>query len=121
MAPFGSNAQRPVTIAGHVYCEGDSPATRNIQVNLSDAEQIQLVTVATGEDGEFWFDGLKRGNYRVNVNTPGYEPESVKVELSGLSKKDLAINLKRISKNQDSPKAGSISTHELSMPVKARI
>jgi tetratricopeptide (TPR) repeat protein len=78
------------------------------------------VTVTTGEDGEFRFDGLKRGNYTVNINAPGYEPESIKVDLSGLSKKDLAIYLKRISKNQDSPKAGSISTHELSMPVKAR-
>jgi hypothetical protein len=56
----------------------------------------------------------------VNVNAPGYEPESIKVDLSGFSKKDLAIYLKRISKNQGSPKAGSISTHELSMPVKAR-
>lgn len=120
MAPFGSKAQGPETIAGHVYCEADSPATRNIQVILSDAEQIQLVTVATGEEGEFRFDGLKRGNYTVNVNAPGYEPESMKVDISGLSKKDLAIYLKRISKNQDSPKADSISTHELSMPVKAR-
>lgn len=78
MAPFGSNAQRPVTIAGHVYCEADSPATRNIQVNLSDAEQMQLVTVATGEDGEFRFDGLKRGNYTVNVNAPDTNPKALR-------------------------------------------
>jgi tetratricopeptide (TPR) repeat protein len=120
MAPFGAIAQRPVTVAGNVYCEENPHAAKNVQVYLSDAEQVQIAAAATGESGEFRFDGLKRGTYTVNVDAPGYEPVSVKVDLSILSDKGITIYLKRISKDQESPKSSSISAHELSMPAKAR-
>ncbi len=120
LAPFGAIAQRPVTVAGNVYCEENSHAANNVQVYLSDAERVQIASAATGDSGEFRFDGLKRGTYTVNINAPGYEPVSVRVDLSILSDKGIAIYLKRISKNQDVPESNNISVHELSMPAKAR-
>ena len=33
MVPFGSYAQRTVTVEGHVYCEDKSHALRNVQVD----------------------------------------------------------------------------------------
>ncbi len=120
VAPFGANAQRPVTVAGNVYCDENSHAAKDVQVYLSDAEQVQIATAITGDSGEFRFDGLKRGTYMLNVNAPGYEPMSVRVDLSIFSDKGIAIYLKRTSKNQDSPKLSTISAHELSMPAKAR-
>ena len=118
--PFGSYAQRPVTISGYVYCEEKSHVPPNVQVDLRDAQQTRLASVAASDGGEFRFDGLKQGVYTVSVNEPGYEPVSVKLDLSEASQKDVAICLKRSAKSQDSPKSSTISTHELSMPAKAR-
>jgi tetratricopeptide (TPR) repeat protein len=120
ITPFGSYAQRPVTIAGYVYGEEKSPKPRNVHVDLRGTDQAQLASVTTGDDGAFRFDGLLKGNYTVSINEPGYEPASVKLDLSGTSQRDVAICLKRIAKAQDAPKSNTISTHELSMPAKAR-
>jgi Flp pilus assembly protein TadD len=120
MVPFGSYAQRTVTVAGHVYCEDKSHAPQNVQVDLRGADLAQVASVTTIDDGEFRFDGLKRGVYTLSVNEPGYEPVGVKLDLSGGSQRDVAICLKRSAKTQDAPKSNTISTHELSMPAKAR-
>ena len=120
ITPFGSYAQGSVTISGYVYCEEKSHVPPNVQVDLRDAQQTQLASVAVSDGGEFRFDGLKQGVYTVSVNEPRYEPVSVRLDLSGASQKDVAICLKRSAKSQDSPKSSTISTHELSMPAKAR-
>jgi Flp pilus assembly protein TadD len=120
ITPFGSSAQRPVTVAGYVYCDEKSHAPQNVRVELRGSDQSQLASVATSDEGEFRFDGLKQGVYTVSVNEPGYEPVSIKLDLSGGSQKDVAICLKRSAKSQDSSKSSTISTHELSMPAKAR-
>jgi tetratricopeptide (TPR) repeat protein len=118
-APFGGYAQRSATVAGYVYCEEKSHTPRNVQVELRGSDQAQLASVPTGDDGAFRFDGLKQGAYTVSVNDPGFEPVSIKLDLSGASQKDLAICLKRIARTQP-PKSATISAHELSMPAKAR-
>jgi hypothetical protein len=120
ITPFGSYAQGPVTISGYVYCQEKPHVPPNVQVDLRDAQQTQLASAAASDSGEFRFDGLKQGVYTVSVNEPGYEPVSVKLDLSGASQKDVAICLKRSAKIQDSPKSTTISAHELSMPAKAR-
>ena len=74
-----------------MYCDENSHAAKDVQVYLSDAEQVQIATAITGDSGEFRFDGLKRGTYMLNVNAPGYEPMSVRVDLSILSDKGVAI------------------------------
>ena len=120
IAPFGGYAQRLATVAGYVYCEEKSHTPRNVQVELRGSDQAQLASVPTGDDGTFRFDGLKQGAYTVSVNEPGFEPVSIKLDLSGASQKDVAICLKGIAKTQDPPKSTTISAHELSMPAKAR-
>ena len=120
IVPFGSYAQRSATVAGYVYCEEKSHTPRNVQVELRGSDQAQLAGVVAADDGAFRFDGLKQGAYTVSVNEPGFEPVSIKLDLSGASQKDLAICLKRIANTPDPPKSNTISTHELSMPAKAR-
>lgn len=120
IVPFSANAQGPVKLAGNVYYGDDFHPARNVLVYLSDAELGQLATEATSDAGQFRFGGLKRGTYTVSINASGYEHITLKVDLSFTSDKDVVIYLKPISKNQDSPKAGNISTHELSMLAKAR-
>jgi tetratricopeptide (TPR) repeat protein len=120
IAPFGTFAQRSVTLVGYVYCEEKSHAPQNVHVDLRAADQAQLASVTTADDGQFRFDGLKQAVYTVSVNEPGFEPVTISVDLSGASQKNVAIYLKRSTKAKDSPKSSTISTHELSMPAKAR-
>lgn len=120
ITPFGSFAQRPVTLAGYVYCEEKSHLPQIVHVDLRAADQAQLASVTTADDGQFRFDGLKQAVYTVSVNEPGFEPVIITVDLSDASQKEIAICLKRSAKAQDSPKSSTISTHELSMPAKAR-
>jgi tetratricopeptide (TPR) repeat protein len=120
MVPLSAKAQSLVTLGGNVYYEDNSRPAKNVIVYLSDAEQVQLRTQATSDDGEFRFRGLMRSTYTVSINASGYEPTTLKIDLSFTSDKIVVIYLKPISKKQDSPKVGSISTHELSMPAKAR-
>jgi tetratricopeptide (TPR) repeat protein len=119
ITPFGSFAQRPVILAGYVYCEEKSHSPQNVHVDLRGADQAQLASVTT-DNGQFRFDGLKQAVYTLSVNEPGFEPVTVTVDLSGAPQNDVAICLKRSAKTQDLPKSTTISTHELSMPAKAR-
>jgi hypothetical protein len=120
MVPFSANAQSPVKVAGNVYYGDDLHPAKNVLVYLSDAEQMQLATDTTSDAGQFRFVGLKRETYTVSINASGFEPVTLKVDLSFTSDKDVVIYLKPIVKNEDSPKAGNISTHELSVQAKAR-
>ena len=120
LTPFGSSAQRTATLAGYVYCEPESHAPQNVHVDLRGADQSQLASVTTTDDGQFRFDGLKQAVYTVSVNEPGFEPVAVTVDLSGASHNDVAICLKPRTKTNDLPTSSFISAHELSMPAKAR-
>jgi hypothetical protein len=120
MVSFSANAQGPVKLAGNVYYGDDFHPAKNVLVYLSDAELVQLATQATSDTGQFRFGGLKRETYTVSINASGYEPITLKVDLSFTSDKDVEIHLKPTSRKQDSPRAGNISTHELSMLAKAR-
>jgi tetratricopeptide (TPR) repeat protein len=120
MVPFNAHAQKPVTIAGHIYYEDELHPANNVFVYLGDAEQTQLETEATTDGGQFRFVGLRQGSYTVSIKASGYEPVTLNVDLSMTSDKLVAIYLKPISKKENSLKAGSVSTHELAMPVKAR-
>ena len=119
MIPLGTNAQKPATLMGNVYYADDFRPARSVVVSLSDSEHVQIETQETSDNGEFRFGGLKRATYTVSINAPGYEPITLNVDISFGSDKGIAIYLKAISKKQDSPKASTISTHELSMPAQA--
>jgi carboxypeptidase family protein/tetratricopeptide repeat protein len=110
---------RVVTVSGNVYFGDQSHPAVNVLVNLSDSEQVNIATQATNGSGGFRFSLMRRGTYTVSVNASGYEPATVGVDMSFASDKGLSITLRPDAKDTASA-AGSISTHELSMPAKAR-
>jgi Carboxypeptidase regulatory-like domain/Tetratricopeptide repeat len=120
LAPFRTNAQKPATIMGNVFYADELRPAGNVVVSLSNSEQVQVETEETGDSGEFRFGGLQRATYTVRVNAPGYEPVTLNVDISFGSDKGVAIYLQPISKKEASPKASTISMHELSIPAKAR-
>ena len=56
ITPFGSYAQRPVIISGYVYCEEKSHVPLNVQVDLRDAQQTQLASLAPTR----WHPSIRR-------------------------------------------------------------
>jgi tetratricopeptide (TPR) repeat protein len=114
-----ANAQDRLTVSGNVYYENESHPAQNVMVNLSDSAQLQLATEATDGTGAFRFSSLRRGTYTVSVNASGYEPVTLVVDMNFSSDKGLSIALRPNAKNKTSA-AGSVSTHELSIPQKAR-
>jgi tetratricopeptide (TPR) repeat protein len=108
-----------VTVAGTVFYGDDIRPAKNVVVSLSTSEHVQLETQETSDTGDFRFSGLKRATYTIGINTSGYQPMTLNVDISQASDKSVAIYLKPILREQDSPKASSISTHELSMPTRA--
>jgi tetratricopeptide (TPR) repeat protein len=119
IAPFETHAQGPGTLMGSVSYADDLRPAKSVVVALSDSEHVQIATQETSEDGEFRFGGLQRATYTVSVNASGYEPVALDIDISLVSDKGIVIYLKPIAK-KNSPKASTISAHELSMPAPAR-
>jgi tetratricopeptide (TPR) repeat protein len=75
----------------------------------------------TTASGGFEFYDLASASYALAINQQGYQPIEVSVDLSLTSSNGVTIYLKPLPSN--SPSAAShatVSTHELSMPQKAR-
>lgn len=109
-----------VTVSGNVYYGDEAHPAKNVLVNLTDSEQSQISTESTNDSGGFDFRGLTPGAYTVSVNTSGYEPTNVTVDMNFASDKGIEIILKPLSPGHGSAKGKDISAHELSMPEKAR-
>jgi tetratricopeptide (TPR) repeat protein len=114
-----ARAQNRVTVSGNVYFQDQSHPAVNVLVTLSDAEQVTLATEATDGSGGFRFSALKRGTYTVGLNVSGYEPITLEVDMNFASDRGIPIYLRPNSKDKASA-PGSVSSHELSIPQKAR-
>ena len=118
---FSANAgaQSRLTVSGNVYFGDQSHPAQNVLVNLSDSEQVNLGAEATNGSGGFRFYGLTRGTYTLSINASGFEPLTMEVDMRFTSEKGLSITLRPNVKDKVSD-MGNISSHELSMPAKAR-
>jgi hypothetical protein len=118
---FSTNAgaQSRLTVSGNVYFGDQSHPAQNVLVNLSDSEQVNLGTEATNGSGGFRFYGLTCGTYTLSINASGFEPLTMEVDMRYTSEKGLSITLRPNAKDKVSD-MGNISSHELSMPAKAR-
>jgi tetratricopeptide (TPR) repeat protein len=114
-----AGAQNRVTVSGNVYFQDQSHPAVNVLVTLSNSEQVNLATEATDGSGRFRFSALKRGTYTVGINVSGYAPVTLGVDMNFASDRGIPIYLQPNTKDKTSAR-GSVSTHELSIPEKAR-
>jgi tetratricopeptide (TPR) repeat protein len=114
-----ARAQNRMTVAGNVYYEDQSHPAVNVLIQLSDSEQLILASESTNDSGGFRFTNLARGSYTLIVNAVGYEPLTVATDMNFASDRDVPIYLRPNAKKKASS-AGSVTTHELSIPEKAR-
>jgi len=115
-----SYAQKTATIAGNVYFENEYSAAKHVTVSLMNEEHQLIETETTTDAGQFRFGSLIRSVYSLTVSATGYETLTVDVDISMTSDKTLSLYLKPLVKKQESAVSRTVSTHELSMPDKAR-
>jgi len=108
------------TISGNVYLGDTSHPAYNVLVQLQANDGADRLDAATNESGGFVIYDLKPANYTLALDVQGYERTSVPVDLSFASSKGLQIILQPAESGDVSHKANSVSSHELSMPKKAR-
>ena len=114
-------AQDTVSLTGTVYSEKSKRPIDQASIRLCDTGGNLIEQTITTESGEFDFRGIRRSNYILTVDAPGYRSDSLHFELSFASERGLSIYLKS---NADDPaaaySAANVSAHEMSMAQKAR-
>ncbi|MGA8035573.1 MAG: tetratricopeptide repeat protein [Candidatus Acidiferrales bacterium] len=108
------------TISGNVYLGDTSHPAYNVMVQLQAEDGADRLDAATNESGGFVIYDLKPAMYTLALDVQGYERASVSVDLSFASSKGLVITLQPVESSDISHKATSVSSHELSIPKKAR-
>ena len=111
----------PRTLSGSVYYAGGNRPAENISVELHTTEGSMIAPQITSSTGWFEFRGIPRGVYVIAINAGGFEPVNFNVDVTFASSRGNVIYLKpRPGGSTNSPHASPVSTHELSMPNKAR-
>jgi tetratricopeptide (TPR) repeat protein len=108
------------TVAGNVYLQDTSHPAINVLVQLQGAEGADRWDAATNESGGFVIYDLKAAQYSLSINVQGYQAANVPVDLSFASSKGLQIVLQAVESAEATHRGVSVSSHELSMPKKAR-
>ena len=118
---LGGNGNDPVSLTGTVYSEKSKRPIDQAAVRLCDTGGNLIEQTITTDSGQFDFRGIRRSNYILTVDAPGYQTENLHVELSFSSDRGISIYLNPIA-GDAAPvfSAANISAHEMSMPQKAR-
>jgi carboxypeptidase family protein/tetratricopeptide repeat protein len=122
--PVLAQSRRDVfSIGGSIRDGTDQHAMDNILVSLKQLTGPTVNTANTRGNGDFQFDGLRNGDYVVEIIVRDYEPVRETVTIAGGSRIGLAIFLSRSpGKGANPVNPGiqlSISAHQLSVPHKA--
>jgi tetratricopeptide (TPR) repeat protein len=107
------------SIGGSVRDNSNHRSLDSIQVVLKDGTGTPMNSAFTRDNGDFQFDGLRNGDYIIEVTVRDYDQFRETVSLSGASRMGLSIFLTRSAKSGNSPLQLSISAHQLSVPHKA--
>lgn len=114
------NKENHFSISGNVYLQDTSHPAVNVLVQLQGPEGADRLDAATNESGGFTIYDLKAAQYSIAIVVQGYQPVNVPVDLSFASSKGLQIVLEPLENSETPRRAAAVSTHELSMPKKAR-
>jgi tetratricopeptide (TPR) repeat protein len=117
----GGSGNDPVSLTGTVYSEKSKRPIEQAAVHLCDIGGNLIEQTITTDSGQFDFRGIRRSNYILTVDAPGYQSDSLHVELSFSSDRGISVYLKSNASDASAVfSAANISAHEMSMPQKAR-
>jgi tetratricopeptide (TPR) repeat protein len=108
------------SIEGYVRDQSNQQPMENILVTLKQASGTPMTTTYTRGNGEFFFDGLQKGDYAIEINVKDYEPIREAVSIAAASRLGVSIFLSRLVRTVNPVFRATISAHQLSVPEKAR-
>lgn len=118
--PGNAQSRREIfSIGGSVRDAIDHHAMENVQVKLKVPTGETVKDAFTRGDGDFEFDGLRNGEYLLEINVKDYDLYTEHVSLSGSSRMGMSISLNKYGKPANAGSQLSISAHQLSVPHKA--
>jgi hypothetical protein len=94
-------------------------ALESVQVILKGSTGTAVATTFTRDNGDFRFDGLRDGDYTIEITVKDYDQFQQQVSISGASRMGISIFLPRTGKVVTPGLQLSISAHQLSVPHKA--
>lgn len=116
---FAQGRRQIFTIGGSVRDATDHHAMDNTQVTLRTPTGETVKDAFTRGDGDFEIDGLRNGEYILEINVKDYDPYNERISVSGSSQMGISIDLNRTGKIANVTSQMSISAHQLSVPHKA--
>jgi thioredoxin-like negative regulator of GroEL len=115
----GADAVEVFSLGGRVMFSGKlTPAVR-VRVRLLTTSGTMMGMTFTDERGQFEFQGLGRGVYRVEVSEEGYHPIQERMDLHLGTRTDAVLMLEPTGDNKTLPPGGKLSVQELRIPPKA--
>jgi tetratricopeptide (TPR) repeat protein len=118
---FAQGNGRGLSIGGTVRDEESHETLSAVALELqAESGKTASPAVVSGTNGQFQFDGLNSGNFRILAKRNGYQLVSLPVTLGATSLSYVLVSLHR-SAGEHAPAAGdAISAHQLSIPENAR-
>jgi len=110
-----------VSVTGTVFSDSHNQRVSQAEVRLCDSGGNPVGETVANDSGEFFFRGITRNTYILSVSANGFQSQDVHLDLSFGSDRGMSVFLKPLPGNSPAPaSASSVSTHEMSMPQKAR-
>jgi tetratricopeptide (TPR) repeat protein len=107
------------SIGGSVREEGTQRSMESIQVILKQGTGTPINTAFTRDNGDFQFDGLRSGDYTIEITVKDYDRFQQQISINGASRMGISIFLVKSAKIVTPGLQLSISAHQLSVPHKA--
>jgi Tfp pilus assembly protein PilF len=110
-----------VSVTGTVFSDPHNQRVSQASVRLCDSGGNQVSETVANDSGEFFFRGINRTTYILSVSANGFQSQDLHLDLSFGSDRGMSVYLKPLPDKSPAPApASSVSTHEMSMPQKAR-
>jgi Tfp pilus assembly protein PilF len=110
-----------VSVTGTVFSDSHNQRVSQAAVRLCDSGGNRVGETIANDSGEFFFRGISRNTYILSVSANGFQSQDVHLDLSFGSDRGMSVFLKPLpGKSSAAASASSVSTHEMSMPQKAR-
>jgi Tfp pilus assembly protein PilF len=110
-----------VSVTGTVFSDSHNQRVSQAEIRLCDSGGNRVGETIANDSGEFFFRGISRNTYILSVSANGFQSQDVHLDLSFGSDRGMSVFLKPLPSNSPAPaSASSVSTHEMSMPQKAR-
>jgi Tfp pilus assembly protein PilF len=113
------NRRSIFSIGGSVRDGSNQREMESILVVLKGGTGTPIATTFTRDNGDFQFDGLRDGDYTIEIRVKDYEQFQEQVSISGGSRLGISIFLVKPGKIANPGMQLSISAHQLSVPHKA--